>query len=231
MAISKATVEARLRPYLLSRIKSDVLDAISNSTFVSIYNDVARDINSLVEIHITRYYKQCNTANAENEELTNYILERRPLKVYSLKYNDPQWRDQYWVKLADGSNNGRIVFKNSPPEGTQLDIMYLGDINNVVGDTDNIDLPDEILPEYMTLLKFKIEGEYGSIPPTEYETMLRYLVEKINLKIARKPLQGSGIRKYWFWDYGDDTVYEVLDNEVGDENLTSIGSGNYGFIV
>jgi hypothetical protein len=123
------------------------------------------------------------------------------------------------------------VFRTYPVADTQLDIMYLGDTLDVTDDTDNIDLPQNILPEYLELLRAKILSEYGESPVTDYETLLQYMADKVSMKVQRRPLQEAGMRKYWFNMEDDGTVYEISHNEVGEENVTVDVSGNYIFIT
>ncbi len=229
MSISKAKIEANLRPFLLTKINREVLDILTDENFVDIYNDVARDLNTVAELLIERYRKLTDLTNAEDDSLTNYLMQRPIIKVLSVKYHSPSWEDQFWTWLNDDNNNGRVILKTAPTGGVTLDIWYLGDIENVAIDTDDIDLPGNVMPEFVELVKRRILADYGELDINSYEESLIYFSEKARAKNERHLLDGPA-DVYWFHQSGDTTVYDITDQFVsaGDNVFPDI-DGNYVF--
>ena len=220
MAISKTTVEERLRPFILRSINKDVVDLLTDDEFLDMYNDVAKDLNEMAEIRVENYYKECSTDTAEDDDLTNYLTQRPILKVYSFKYMDDGWADQIWSWALDSDGNGVIVLKTSPTTGTLLDIWYLGDLENVSDDSDEIDLPDNLLPEFLELLKKRILADYTDVN-VEYEKWLEYYAQKARMKTENRILSRNKLRRSWLGMTGDDHKYEI------DKQWVSSGDNMY----
>ena len=220
MAISKTTVEERLRPFILRNVNKDVVQLLTDTEFLLMYNDVAKDLNERAEIRIEHFYKECNTTNAEDSDLTNYLTDRPILKIYSFMFEDDDHADQIWSWDLDDNGNGVIVIKDSPASGTQLDVWYLGDLEDVADDSDEIDLPSNLLVEFLELLKKKILADYSDTQ-VEYERWVEYYGEKAFRKSDHHMMDG-GLRRSWLGMSGDDHKYEIVDQWVssGDNMYT-----------
>jgi len=228
MAISKNTIEERLRPFILRSVNKDVIELLTDSEFVDMFNDVAKDLNESAEIRVENYYKETNTTNAEDAELTNYLTQRAILKVFSFKYECDSWVDQIWSYTKDTNGNGVIILKTAPTSGVQMDIWYLGDLEDVSLTTDEIDLPDNLLPEYLELLKKKILADYTDIQ-VEYESWLDYYANKARMKTENRMMDRNKLRRSWLGMTGDDHVYEINEQWVSAADNIYYAGGKYNF--
>ena len=220
MAISKSTVEERLRPFILRSVDKDVIGLLTDDEFLGMYNDVAKDLNEMAEIRVENYYRECSTDSAEDDNLTNYLTQRPILKVFSFKYEDEDWASQIWTWDIDSNGNGVIVLKTAPASGVQMDIWYLGDLEDVTDDSDEIDLPDNLLPEYLSLLKKRILADYTD-QNVEYEKWLDYYAEKARMKTEDRMVDRTRLRRSWLGLTGDDHKYEI------DKQWVSSGDNTY----
>ena len=166
--------------------------------------------------------------NAEDDNLTNYLTARPIIKVFSLKYEDDDYLEQIWSWDLDSNGNGVLVFKETPVSGIQLDAWYLGDLEDVTDDGDEIDLPSNISVEFLELLKKKILADYSD-QQVEYEKWVEYYGEKAFRKVQHKIMSG-GLRRSWFGLTGDDHKYEIVDQWVSsDDNLYTDDDGIFYF--
>jgi len=230
MSISKLALHNRFRPFILANVKPEVLDNLLDANFVQLYNDVARDLNQGAEIHIERYYKTTVSANAEDDDLTNYKTQRKILKVLGFKYEGDAWADQVWTYIyEDGDGDGRIVLKSAVTSSIQMTFLYLGDVEAVTDDTDEIDLPDSVLPEFIELCKKKILSDYSQTSVVDYEDMVRFYSDKARMKMDQIVSKG-GIQPYWLGlgDTDKAEKYQILDQYVtAGDNVTANVSGDY----
>ncbi len=229
MAISKATLQDRLRPFIQTHVHKEVIDLLTDEEFLSMFNEVARDLNQAAFVHVTRFYKKTNSTNAEDDDLTNYLTARPIVDVYSFLYEDSGAPDQVWTHVyRDASGNGRIVLKTAPTTEIQLDIWYLGDTLDITDASDEIDLPENLTADYAELLRKKILSEYTD-QVGEYEKWLEYYGQKAGMKMNRDILK-TGYRRSWLGMSGDDSVYEIIKQKVSAaDNITAGGDGNYTF--
>lgn len=222
MAISKNTIQERLRPFILRSVSKEVIGLLTDDEFLGMYNDVAKDLNEMAEIRLEKFDKESNTTNAEDSDLTNYLTQRPILKVYSFMYEDDAWGDQIWSWSLDSNGNGVIVLKTAPTSGVRMIIEYLGDLEDVTNDSDEIDLPDNLLPEYLELLKKRILADYTD-QRVEYEKWLDYYSDKARMKTENR-MMGNKLRRSWLGMTGDDHVYEINQQWVsaGDNMYTDV---------
>lgn len=222
MAISKDTIQERLRPFILRSVNKEVIGLLTDAEFLDMYNDVAKDLNESAEIRIEKFDKECNTTNAEDSDLTNYLTQRPILKVFSFMYEDDAWVDQIWSWSLDSNGNGVIVLKTAPATGVRMIIEYLGDLENVTDSSDEIDLPNNLLVEFLELLKKRILADYTD-QNVEYEKWLDYYAQKARMKTENR-MMGNKLRRSWLGMTGDDHVYEINQQWVsaGDNMYTDV---------
>ncbi len=214
MAISKTAVQNRLRPFILAQVDPKVIDNLTNQDFEDLFNDVGKDLNEIGELRIENFYKKTNSTNAEDSGLTNYKTQRRILKVFSLKYEDDGYADIIWTYIyEDADGDGRIVFKDDITSAIQLDIWYLGDIEKVDDGTDEIDLPDNVLPEFMELCRKKILVDYSQNTELNYEQALDHYARKARMKQDKRIMDKQGIRPYWLGLTGDKALLYQIDKQ------------------
>ncbi len=222
MAISKNTIQERLRPFILRSVNKEVIGLLTDAEFLDMYNDVAKDLNESVELRVEKFDKECNTTNAEDSDLTNYLTQRPILKVFSFMYEDDAWVDQIWSWSLDSNGNGVIVLKTAPATDVRMIIEYLGDLENVTDSSDEIDLPDNLLVEFLELLKKRILADYTD-QKVEYEKWLDYYSGKARMKTENR-MMGNKLRRSWLGMTGDDHVYEINQQWVsaGDNMYTDV---------
>ena len=220
MSISVQQIHNRLLTYLNVHLPDNVLKALIDTDYIQYYNDVARDMNSIADIRKERFYKKCNSTNAEDDNLLNYLAQGIVLKIYKLKYIDDAYETQYYTYIND-----RIVLKVTPESNTQMDIHYLRDIEEVEELTDDVDLPDSVIPDYEQLLKVKLLIDYGGRTDLDYEYLLEKYAKKSRTKINDD--YKSGVDAYWFGQDGCDSLYDITENWIGIENFTADVNGNY----
>lgn len=229
MSISKLALHNRLRPFILAKVSPLVLDNLLDANFVQLYNDVARDLNQGAEIRIEWFYQKTVAANAEDTNLTNYKTQRKILKVFEFKYEADGYADQVWTYVyEDTDGDGRIILKTTVTSSIQMTVLYLGDVEKVDDDTDEIDLPDSTLPEFIELCKKKILADYSQDEIVNYEEMVKYYSDKVRMKQDRIITKG-GIKPYWLGLVGDEALkYQILDQYVtAGDNVTAGVDGNY----
>jgi len=223
MGILVSKLKSDLRPWALSTIPPDLLDTLQDSDFVATFNAVARDINDVAQVRTERYYKKCNSDNAEDANLTNFLLQGVINKVYKVIYYDDSAPDQYYTYTAD-----RFILKVAAVEDTWLEVDYLRDIEEVtISDTDEIDLPDTCYHEYLTLVKERIAFDYSLRDGANYEVKLNSAAVILRRKVSQ-PLNKGKVADSW---YGlDNRYYDITDRYLGMENFAADISGDYSHV-
>jgi len=224
MAISLDAIKNRLRPYLLAHWSEEVLDFMTDDDFLNIFNDVANDLNEEAQINLERFYKETGSVNAEDDEYTNYLMAGDILKVIAFKYEGSDWETQYYSYIDD-----RIILKVSPSEGTQMDIKYIRKCEDLVDSTDEVDLPDTVIPEYVELLKKRLLVDYGPATTDSYESALIYYGQKALSKIQMHVVNTTRIRRFWMRQM-DDSLYHIEDHYISLDNFVSDSNGNYHWV-
>ena len=229
MAISKTTIQTRIQPFILRSVNKDVIDLLTDTEFLAMYNDVAKDLNEAAELRVENFYKQCNSTNAEDDDLTNYLTQRTILKVFSFKYEADAWADMIWTWSEDDNGQGVIVLKTAPETDALLDIWYLGDLEDVTDASDEIDLPDNLTVEYLELLKKKILADYTD-QQVEYEKWLDHYANKAIMKTENRMMDRNRLRRSWLGLTGDDHKYEIDRQYVSPgDNITADVNGIFSF--
>ena len=221
MAITYQNLKTRLLPYLMTKLDKGVLDLLVDTDFLRKFNQVASDLNSRAFIRTERFYKKTSTTNAEDSDLTNYLLAGVILKVMSFKYEDGDAASQYYTFVQD-----RIVLKVGPTSGIQMDIYYLRDVEEIADNTDEIDLPDEIVDDFEELVKIKLQVDYGNLSNVDYTQYLDFYANKAQRRAHIPKLQG-GVRGSWLGMSDDKNRYEIVDQYISLDNFITDVNGDY----
>jgi len=225
LAISINRIQSRLQPFLLANLKPEVIDVLMPEDFVEIYNEVANDLNETAQLRIEHYYKLTSTTSAEDTSMTNFLLQGIIKKVLSFKFETSGWKDIRYTYIND-----RIVFKAANAAGIQMDIWYLRQCEEVSGNSDEIDLDNSVLPEYLELLKVKIMQDYGGMTDIDYENKLQHYSLKARQKVKIHSLSDQGIRRSWLEQSGDDTVYEIVNQWISQDNFATNLDGDLVYV-
>lgn len=224
MSINLSEIKDRLRPFLMTHWEPDVLDLMVDDDFLNIFNDVANDLNDEGQINLERFYAKTGSTHAEDSNYTNYLMAGDISKVLSFWYEAADWDDQYYSYTAD-----RIILKETASSGIQMDIRYLRKCEDLVDPTDEVDLPDEVIPEYMELLKKRLLTDYGTQKVESYESALMFYSSKaygkMNVRIIEKRLS-----KTWMGQVGGDN-YDITNNYISLDNFVSGVDDNYSYIT
>jgi len=223
MAISLQNIYDRLRPFLLANIDGKILDLITNTDLIRIANQTANDLNSRAVVNLERFYKKTKSGIAEDDDLTNYLVQGDILNVYSFRYQDSGYEDQYYSYTGD-----RLILKNAPTSEVVIDVLYLRRCEEVANLSDEVDLPEVVIDDYEQLLRLRMIADY-SAEQANYETALTYYAMKARQKIAR-PLATGEVRGTWLGQSGDGYFYQIEKNYIGMENFTAGVDGNYYYV-
>ena len=218
MSFTVQNMKDRIQMWAQAHVPPERHRDFNNSEFVSILNTVAEDFNSEGSIRMERYYRKTT------EDETNYELQGDIIRVYKLNYEADGYKDQVWTFIDD-----TIVFETAPDGDVQLDIEYLREVELVVDDTDEIDLPNNMLHDYFELVKKKMLVDYAGQDETYYQQALSIAVSKSNKKNYSQPT--GGIRRAWFTDAKGDFLYDITEQYVGQENIAIAAlTGKYYFL-
>ena len=217
--LSVGDIQDKLRPWALRKLDRENFDKIMDDELIDAINGVAQDLNEQAEIHSERY----NNTTVKGE--TNYEMQGVILKVYYFRYEDADWKDQRWTFVEDV-----IVLKNEPgSDDINMDIHYLRQIEYVTNvKTDEVDLPSEVLLDFLDLLKVKLLVDWGDLPPEEYQQRLLYYAQKARQKLPTRAANNYGVFSHWLGR--DDTKYDITDQWVSQDSVTVDASGNYYFV-
>jgi len=218
MPFTVADAQERVQFWMLRTFQPDALHNFKDSEFLAILNQVARDMNSRVSLWIERYYK--TTTDGE----TNYELQGKILQVLYFGYENYLWEDQYYSFVEDV-----IVLKESPAGDIQMDIRYLRDAENVALLTDEIDLPDHVISDFIDLVKIRLKVDFGVENEILYHEFLNAWAIKSAGKLHIKPLK-TGTFRYWALPELGDDQYDITDNYVSQDSVVMDVEGDYHFI-
>lgn len=222
MAISKSTIETRLRPYLLTHLPASVQDLMNDTVLLAEFNQVAHDLNERGQLNLERFRKKANTTNSEDAYRTNYLLQGTVSKVVTVRYEGADWETMYWTYSSD-----RIAFgPNQPTEDVIIEVRYVRRCEEVSADSDTIDLPAQVDADYLQLLKEKFMVDYGEGSNRSYEDALDYYAQSARRKVDSLAFPNKGIARFWFHQSGDDTVYDITSNYLPGENWTTDVNSN-----
>lgn len=222
MSISRTRIESDLAPFLLTRIREDVVDLLADEDYQNLYNNVANDLNERAELNMERFYKKTGADTAEDDSYTNYLTQGVVLKVFEFYYEGTDWETQAYCFASD-----RIFLKTAPATGVQLDVHYLRQCEDVSAGSDEIDLPFNVHPDYLELLKVKLQVDYGDMSFENYEQALEYFSNKSRLKVKDHYLRSRGVKSYWMGQTGDDSVFDITGQWIGLDNFATDADENY----
>lgn len=232
MALTFLQIKEYTRPDLLITIPEEKTKYLTNDKLVQAVNDIARDLNSRAEIRSEKFYR--STTASQN----NYTLNGPVLKIYKVKYHVQDYLDIEWARVPkDNNGNGRIVINEDDVGGGDLlEVWYLRDTLDIDGNnTDEVDLPDEALVNFVDLVKLKILSDIGQVGQDQYDMKFIYSIQNIKSRIDRKHFIPHRPKDFWLGltgsssDYPEDEyLYEITKNEVGGENIAfNPATGNY----
>jgi len=218
MALTLSQMKEQIQIWALRKFDEDKLRDFDDTEVLSLFNQVAEDFNLEAAIRRERYYQKTTAGE------TNYEMQGIIKKVLLFKYHDTDFETQYYSFALDV-----IVLKNSPGGQVQLDIHYLRAVEKLVDPTDQVDLPDHLLLDYMDLVRKKLQVEYGDEDEAVYTAYL-----KTKSRLARRgrhiqPIHPGVMRVWGTWDSGDD-IYDITDQWVSNDSVAIDLSGSYYFI-
>lgn len=216
MPLTFLQVKEKLQPFILRVMNKEISEWIFDDELVDACNEVARDLNVGANIRTERYYYK-TTADQNNYELDGDIV-----RINQLLYIDTLWYDQVYaiVQTAGTPFKSTIVFKTTPTsDDIQLDIYYLRQVLDIEdSDTDEIDLPDSVLSEFMKLMRRKLEVLYGGKEEEYYDLALERAITSAYPKIERILPAGGGTFKHWLGtETGDDGRYDIQHNQASSD--------------
>jgi len=224
MGILVSKLKSDLRPWIPINIPPDRLDTLQDSDFVAIFNYVARDMNDLATIRTERFYQKANSDNAEDSDLTNYLVQGVIKKVFELIFNDDAAYNQFYSYTAD-----RLIFKNAITEDTQIDLFYLRDVENItIDDAEEVDLPDTVYHEYLDLVKARIMSDYSMDDSMSYQARLDVIIPQLLRRVAQPVLKNKEVKNTWFGN--DNRYYEITQRFIGIENFVADINGDYSHV-
>ena len=211
MSLTLSTMKEKLQIWALRKFDEDKLGDFDDTEFLDLVNQVAEDFNLEAAIRRERYYQE--TTSGE----TNYEMQGVIKKVLLFKYHSTEFETQYYSFAVD-----TIVLKNSPGGQIQLDIHYLRAVEALVDPTDEVDLPDSVLLDYLDLVKKRLEVEYGDEDEAVYTAYL-----KTKAHLARKgrhiqPIHPGVMRVWGTWAGGDAAGTLYVDNVSADFEAETI---------
>jgi len=225
MSVTLQNIYDRIQPFLLRKLSKEQLQDMVNADFLVLANSVQEDVNIEAYANRERYYRLTDGTNVAE-------LVGEPINIYKFKYNGDYRIDstQKWC-LATNVSAGTltsIIFKSTPSAGIRLEIDYLRKANTLVDLTDEIDLPSQLEQDYMELLRTKTLTVYGDEDPLRYEMELERRFTKMNVRVRELP--DDGVRSSMAGFTSDDFDYDLVDNEVGNENVVADINGAYTWI-
>lgn len=230
MSLTVADAKLRLLPFVLRNVRKELHKFFTNAELINILNKVAEDLNKQASIHIERYYHKTVT------DQNYYELDGDVLKMLWFVYPASNYMiQQYSILRVTGTPyKSLIVFKYTPDnDDIQLDITYLRHVNQVTdSDTDEVDIPDRFISEYMDLVKQRILVDYGDQNPLDYDAYLRLKAKEVNKALDPIPMAGkSGVKSYWMGlDNSDDHRFEIKDQRVSESHITANVDGTYTWV-
>jgi len=225
MAILVSKLKSDLRPWLLARVPSDMLDSLQDSDFVAIWNYVARDINDLAQLRTEIFSQKCAADNAEEATLRNYLLQGVIKKIFKVEVSQPYIDGNYqqYTYTSD-----RFVLRYAPSANSLLTILYLRDIEEVsIADESEVDLPNEVYHEYLDLIKSRILADYNIESGMDYQAKLVALIPQIRRKQTNQETMYGEVASTWFGKSGDTRYNDITARFLGLENWVADINGDY----
>lgn len=218
MPLSLSQLQTKVQLFALRKFDEDKLGDLDDTEILNIFNQVADDFNVEGAIRRERYYNDTTAGE------TNYEMQGVIRRVYLFKYEDTDFETQYYSFVND-----TIVLKNSPGGQFKLDIHYLRAVEAIANPTDQVDLPETVLLDYVDLVKKRLEVEYGDEEEAVYTAYLKQKGRQARRGRHLQPIS-PGIMRVWGTYETDDTIYDITDNWVSEDSVTADITGHYYFI-
>jgi len=219
MAYLVNEIQNKVRAELRRKLPFETLPLITNEEFYDICNRVQRDINIRAEVHWERYYQD---ATADE---TNYEMAGKILKVVYFYYESSDYADQRYTYIDD------VIVLKTAPSAVQLDIRYLRDTGDISGPTDEIDLPDNLMSDFIDLVRTLSMIRFGDMPQERYDAELEAKIPMIKMQLPRRgALPDKGVLRYDPSGERNDFKYVITNNWVSADSVVYDGS-NYIFIT
>ncbi len=175
-----ADLKRRLFAFLQRKLP-ETYSLILNDDLVRICNRVQKDIN--VEaggIWVERYDKKLDA------DIQTLEVQRSIRQVYYFKQESDDWKDQRYGWVGD-----TFVFQKEIKKDTKINIIYLGDIEDVtIDDNSAIDLPGYALEPFYDLVQDRFLVEFGDGDAATYTARLTALSEQIRKFEPNDMLEG-----------------------------------------
>lgn len=221
-------LKSDLRTWIHTNIPPQVIDNLQDTDFAAVWNYVARDLNDLAQLRVEKFYKKATANNAEDDDLTNYLLQGVIKKIFQFLYWDDNANNQFYTW---NPNTARLILKVAPVSETQLEIYYLRDIEEITSteDTDEVDLPEEAYFEFLELVKQKLSDDYLQGDSTLYRAKLHEMKRQLLIKV-KSPLLKKEVQSSWFEQQGDNRYYDITDKYIGIENFVDDVNGDFSHV-
>lgn len=226
MALSLNTIRERLNVYLQKHMEKEFLRLLTEEDLLEIMNEVAHDLNRYAQLNLERYYKKTGDDTSEDSLNTNYKVQGVIEKVLDFRFLD----DGNWDTTFYSYNEDRLILKATPADDVQMDFRYLRQCETITADSDEIDLPESALNEYLNLLRYRFRGDYGDMSLADYEEALGRHSGKAASRQSPNRIIGPGVRRSWLFQEGDDHVHVITDHWISIENFTTDVNGDYYYV-
>ena len=225
MAVTLQNIYDRIQPFLLRSLSAEKLNWIFDSELIVLANAVQEDVNIATYANREKFYQKTDGTNVV--ELSGEIIDLYEFKYFGdFRVNSTQkWCVALNVAAATFTS---IIFKSTPSSGIQLEIDYLRKTGLLVSASDEIDLPSQLEQDFMQLLRTKILTVFGDLDPQIYEADLDSRFTKMNVRTRDN--YNSGAKSSMAGFVSDDFDYDLIDSEVGDENVVADINGAYTWV-
>jgi len=234
MAITWAEIKTKMRPYILRVVDIETVEWITDSEFADIVNYVADALNEEAHINQHKYYQK-SVSGQNYYEMSGDIIVLKQFKYIDSAFQSQQYAIVQIPYAVGDDNEGEyysvIVFKNTPTsDEIRLDIIYLRRCHKIDSDadTDELDLPDKVIPDFLELLKTKIRVEYGNADPLTFDRDLSVYGNKVKNKLDVPQIKHGRVRSYWGGLADDpDHLYDITGNQLSTDHVYTDANGNY----
>jgi hypothetical protein len=227
MALTYLQLKNKLQPYILRFVDKEATEWIFDDEFLDLVNICAHQLNEAAHINVNRYYRE-TLADTNHYEMNGDIVQ-----VLKFKYEGSDWVTQkYAVATVAGLPFlSVIVLRTTPTAGIQLDIQYLRRCGELTEDTDEVDLPDVALPEYIELVKSKILVDFARQDRLAYERDLEILKSKVMAKLDNPSLYGGKVKRHFggLSSTADD-YYDILHSRLSTDHVIVGDDGSYTWV-
>jgi len=210
-------VKDRIQMWALRNFEPGILQLFTNDEFIDLLNQVQRDMNTAGQIHWERYNRDTTSGT------TNYEMSRVILEIAWFYYKSDDWTSQHWTFIND-----TIVLEDTPSGEVEMDIESLGDTEDVLDDTDEIDLPETMQHDFLELVRAKFAVEFGKSDESLYQMKLDRFAKSVPHK--RHHRDTGGVWRHWGVPSLGDEQYDITENWIENENLVTDVDGNYYFL-